>query len=166
VNLTNPIRLRALSLPDQEVVAVKLRGMAAPGAPSRQQGHDEECERTAHTTILRRLDRFCRRLTLIRSRVHRGHVGQPVGDATSRAVAGTYARHMRRKVPDTWWGAIVVGVLAGAAGGVAGALTDGIWSSDSVAHRMAVFVPAAIAGVVVLSLLKHAQNMRRDRRHA
>jgi 4-hydroxybenzoate polyprenyltransferase len=73
---------------------------------------------------------------------------------------------MRRKVPDTWWGAIVVGVLAGAAGGVAGALTDGIWSSDSVAHRMAVFVPAAIAGVVVLSLLKHAQNMRRDRRHA
>jgi hypothetical protein len=57
-------------------------------------------------------------------------------------------------------------VLSGVAGGVAGALTDGIWSSDSVAHRLFVFVPAAIAGVVVLSLFMHAHNARRDQRPA
>jgi hypothetical protein len=73
---------------------------------------------------------------------------------------------MRRKVPDTWWGAIVVGVLAGAAGGLAGALMDGFWSSDSVAHRLFVFVPAWMAGAVVLYLLKHAHDLRRDQRSA
>jgi hypothetical protein len=73
---------------------------------------------------------------------------------------------MRRKVPDTWWGAIVVGVLAGAAGGVTAALLDGIGSNDSVAHRMFVFVPAWIAGGVVVYLLLHAHNIRRDRKHA
>jgi hypothetical protein len=49
-------------------------------------------------------------------------------------------------MPDTWWGAIVVGVLAGAVAGVTAALLDGIWSNDSVAHHLFVFVPAAIAG--------------------
>jgi hypothetical protein len=77
-----------------------------------------------------------------------------------------YAGNMRRKVPDTWWGAIVVGVLAGAAGGVTAALLDGLGSSDSVAHRMFAFVPGWIAGGVVLCLLKHAYNLRRDRRPA
>ena len=63
---------------------------------------------------------------------------------------------MRRKVPDTWWDAVVVGVLMGAAGGVTAALMDGIWSSWSVAHRMFVFVPAWIAGGAVLCLLGRA----------
>jgi hypothetical protein len=72
---------------------------------------------------------------------------------------------MRRKVPDTWWGAITVGVLAGAVAGVTGALVDGIWISDSAAHGLFVFVPAAIAGFVALCLLRHAQNMRHARRH-
>jgi hypothetical protein len=43
-------------------------------------------------------------------------------------------------------------------------LTDGIWSSDSVAHRLFVFVPGAIAGFVVLYLSMHAHNARRDQR--
>ncbi|HEX5249901.1 MAG TPA: hypothetical protein VFW14_09570 [Gaiellales bacterium] len=43
---------------------------------------------------------------------------------------------MWRRVPDTWWGAVVAGVLMGAAGGVTAALMDGIWNSWSVAHRM------------------------------
>jgi uncharacterized membrane protein YeaQ/YmgE (transglycosylase-associated protein family) len=78
-------------------------------------------------------------------------------------VAGSYAGHMQRKVPDAWWGAIVVGVLAGAAGGITAALMDGIWSSNSVAHRLFVFVPSWIAGAVVLFLFFHAHNMRRTR---
>jgi hypothetical protein len=69
-------------------------------------------------------------------------------------------------MPDTWWGAVIVGVLAGAAGGVIAALMDGIWRSDSLARRVFVFVPAWIAGAVVLYLLKHAHNLRRDRRPA
>jgi hypothetical protein len=73
---------------------------------------------------------------------------------------------MRRKMPDNWWGAIVVGVLAGAAGGVTAGLLYGIWSNDSVAHRLFVFVPAWIAGGVVLYVLNHAQNKSRARRHA
>lgn len=74
--------------------------------------------------------------------------------------------NMRRKVPDTWWGAVVVGVLAGATGGVTAALMDGIWSHDSVAHRLFVFVPGFMAGGVVLYVLMHAQKMSRDRRPA
>jgi hypothetical protein len=73
---------------------------------------------------------------------------------------------MRRRVTDTWWGAVIVGVLAGATGGVIAALMDGIWSHDSVAHRLFVFVPAWIAGGIVLYGLIQAQNMRRDRRPA
>jgi hypothetical protein len=72
---------------------------------------------------------------------------------------------MRRKVPDTWWGAVIVWVLAGATGGVIAARMDGIWSHDSVAHRLFVFVPAWIAGGVVLYLLMHARNTRRATRN-
>jgi hypothetical protein len=72
-----------------------------------------------------------------------------------------------RKVPDTWWGAIVVGVPVGAVAGVTAALTAGIWSPDnSVAHRLFAFVPGCIAGGVVLCLLLHADNMRRARQVA
>jgi hypothetical protein len=41
---------------------------------------------------------------------------------------------------------------------------DGIWSPDSLAQRLVVFVPAWIAGSVVLYLLIHAQNARRAAR--
>ena len=68
------------------------------------------------------------------------------------------------KVPDTWWGAVVVGVLMGAAGGVTAALMDGIWSSDSVAHRLFVAVPGWMAGCVVLCMLKHAHDLSHARR--
>jgi hypothetical protein len=57
-------------------------------------------------------------------------------------------------------------VLAGTTGGVVGALTDGLWSNDSVVHRLAVFVPGAIAGGVVLYVLIHSQSMRRARQDA
>jgi hypothetical protein len=73
-----------------------------------------------------------------------------------------YSRGMR-KVPDTWWGAIIVGVSAGAVGGVTAALVQGIWSNESVAHRMFVAVPSWIAGGVVLCMHLHAHNMRRAR---
>jgi len=56
---------------------------------------------------------------------------------------------MRRKVPDTWWGAIVVGVVAGSVGGATAALAD-IWSNDSLAHRLFAFVPGGAAGFVVV----------------
>jgi hypothetical protein len=68
---------------------------------------------------------------------------------------------MRRTVPDTWWGAIVVGVVAGSVGGATAALAD-IWSNDSLAHRLFAFVPGGAAGFVVFCLLMHARNMRRD----
>jgi hypothetical protein len=69
---------------------------------------------------------------------------------------------MRRKVPDTRLGAVVVGVVAGAVAGATAALTAGIWSPhDSVAHRLFAFVPGGMAGGVVLGLLLYAQNMRR-----
>ena len=73
----------------------------------------------------------------------------------------SYALRMRRKVPDTWWGAIIVGALAGGAGGITFALLNAIWSDDSVAHLMFVNVPAWIAGGIVLYVLVHARKTRR-----
>jgi hypothetical protein len=67
-----------------------------------------------------------------------------------------------RKVPDTWWGAIVVGMLAGSGGGAAMAIFDGVGSPNSMSLRLAHDVPPYIGGVVALCLLKHAYNLRRD----
>jgi hypothetical protein len=71
-----------------------------------------------------------------------------------------------RKVPDTWWGAIVAGVLAGVVGGVAFAIVSGIGDSHSLQYRLQHDVLPFVAGSVVLCMLKHAYNRRRDIRKA
>jgi hypothetical protein len=90
--------------------------------------------------------------------------GRHVEAAVVAESSSAYSRSMR-KVPDTWWGAVVVGVLTGAVGGVTAALLSAIWSSDSVAHLLFVSVPAFMAGGVVFFLLLRAHEMRRPRRH-
>jgi hypothetical protein len=70
---------------------------------------------------------------------------------------------MRRKALDTWWGAVVVGVVAGGVAGAIYALLSDIGSSWSLAHHAFVAIPAGMAGGVVFYLLLHAHNMRRDR---
>jgi hypothetical protein len=71
---------------------------------------------------------------------------------------------MRRKVPDTWWGAVVVGVLAGGAGGVVWAVMTSAMDSESLPRLLLVALPTAMVGVVMLSLLKHHDNVRRAER--
>ena len=71
---------------------------------------------------------------------------------------------MRRKVPDTWWGAVVVGVVAGGAGGVVWAVMKAAMDSEPLPHLLVVAVPTAMVGVVMLSLLKHQDNVRRAKR--
>ncbi len=66
-------------------------------------------------------------------------------------------------MPDTWWGAVVVGVLAGLAGGVAWAVVGGVGSAHSLPYRLAHDLLPWVAGSVTLCLLKHAYNLRRDR---
>jgi hypothetical protein len=68
---------------------------------------------------------------------------------------------MRRKVPDTWWGAVGVGVLAGGAGGVVWAVMTAAMDSEPLPRLLFVAVPTAMVGVVMLSLLKHQDNVRR-----
>jgi hypothetical protein len=71
---------------------------------------------------------------------------------------------MRRKVPDTRWGALVVGVLAGGVAGVAWAVLTAAMDSESLPHLLVVAAPTAMVGFVMLSLLKHHDNVRRARR--
>jgi hypothetical protein len=71
---------------------------------------------------------------------------------------------MRRKVPDTWWGAVIVGVLAGGAAGVVWALMTAAMDSVSLPHLLFVVVPTAMVGFVMLSQLKHHDNVRRAKR--
>jgi hypothetical protein len=71
---------------------------------------------------------------------------------------------MRRKVPDTRWGALVVGVLAGGAAGVVWAVMTAAMDSASLPHLLFVVVPTAMVGFVMLSLLKHQANVRRAKR--
>ena len=71
---------------------------------------------------------------------------------------------MRGKVPDTWWGAVVVGVLAGGAGGVVWAVMTAAMGSEPLPHLLFFAVPTAMVGFVMLSLLKHQDNVRRAKR--
>ena len=71
---------------------------------------------------------------------------------------------MRRKVPDTWWGAVVVGVVAGGVGGATWAAITAAMDSESLPHLLLAAVPTAMVGVVMLSLLKHHDNVRRAKR--
>ena len=71
---------------------------------------------------------------------------------------------MRRKVPDTWWGAVVVGVLAGGVGGATWAVITAAMDSESLPRLLSVAVPTAMVGFVMLSLLKHHDNLRRAER--
>ena len=71
---------------------------------------------------------------------------------------------MRRKVPDTWWGAVVVGVLAGGVGGATWAVMTAAMDSESLSRLLVVAVPTAMVGFVMLSLLKHHDNVRRAKR--
>lgn len=67
---------------------------------------------------------------------------------------------MRKKRPETWWGAALVGVLAGGVGGAIYALLSDIGSSWSLAHHAFVAIPAGMAGGAVLYVLMHLQNLR------
>jgi hypothetical protein len=72
-----------------------------------------------------------------------------------------YARLMRRKLPDTWVGSIVVGVAAGLAGGPGSAVTQLAVSGGSVS-RYAVPDGGYRVGIGTMAcLIKYAYNLRR-----
>jgi hypothetical protein len=68
---------------------------------------------------------------------------------------------MRRKVPDTWVGSIVVGVAAGAAGGLGGAVTQLALNGGSLSRYAVPEIGYWIGVATVACLIKHAYNLRR-----
>lgn len=72
-----------------------------------------------------------------------------------------YARLMRRNVPDTWVGSIVVGVAAGLVGGLGSTVTQLAISGGSVSHYALPDLGYWVGIGTMACLIKHAYNLGR-----